>query len=851
MKQVDSVFIFCFKTEKYQDLLQKYELIFGIYSERSTLIASIKKNVELLQRQLNVFSFYNEHEEKTTRDISKESAEFLWFQLFKDVLLQMPRSKQAKQELIDFSRHYYRGNRKEHENINDFQQSYELDKSIHWYTKNSFLYRLVNKALRTEDVGQLHIFRFFISDLSSKLAEIHKKQNREKKSTLTLYRGLQMGADELKRLKQNVGSIISANGFLSTSRSKDVAIEFATGSTKRTNVTPVLYEIECNLNASESVTYADITKYSKYAQEQEVLFDLGSTFKIESISENEQLKMILVKLIATDAGTKMAQKYIELNRKMNEQTTPDILFGILLIQMGKYDQSLTYFKNLLDGSNTKVDTARIYNEIGSAYLRKGELDEAYENVDRAYRMMIKVKPSRIKDSSRPMTNKAHIYLRKEMYEKSLDLYFEVLEIREKFYGKKHLDTADALNNIGNAYFKQQIYSEALHYYEKAYEIRQKQLPDVHMDIAASLNNIGLIFWKINDVNTALQYYLKSLNIREQLLPSEHNDIIQSLTNIALLLYENRQLDEALDYFAKVLRIQKTDFDQSDRKEVLICLEEEMKLRQNCPQQLSLEQELERNKVIERLHPEYAFSIKSDPEQFFFKCGGECNEKCKLIRTTAEKILDLMRTEAEQIRQKLNKENSTTTEFTGVSYDDDYYCQTSVESLEAKWRQLHERTCFNYTTAEGLMKKLHSLVEKTYDSTNESNEALHFYEKVQLILENSMSDWRTIYEIQMLCLDRIIYIHQQNDNYKSVLDYLERSLKLQQNSINHPRDIADKLRYIGLIHMTLGDYNSALTSYNDALELLLQSNFATKDQETKLTLKRIDEAKEAFESTMHP
>lgn len=87
LEQIDSIFIFCLKVEKYQHLLETYAAIVGIYSERSCLIDAITQNVDLLQKQLNTFCFYNEHKEKTTRDISKEFAEFLWFQLFKDVLL--------------------------------------------------------------------------------------------------------------------------------------------------------------------------------------------------------------------------------------------------------------------------------------------------------------------------------------------------------------------------------------------------------------------------------------------------------------------------------------------------------------------------------------------------------------------------------------------------------------------------------------------------------------------------------------------------------------------------------------------------------------------------------------------
>ncbi|CAF1424369.1 unnamed protein product [Adineta steineri] len=386
-----------------------------------------------------------------------------------------------------------------------------------------------------------------------------------------------MGNDELTKLKENLGCIISANGFLSTSCSKDVAMEFATKPTKRTNIVSVLQEIECSSDILESIVFANITKYSEFEQEQEVLFDLSSTFKIESISENDP-QLVVVKLTATDAGTKIAEKYVDLNRKRNEETTPDILFGILLVQMGKYDQSLTYFKNLLNASDDKVDEARIYNTIGSAYLCKPKLNRAYKFAKRAYRMMIfVVKGSRIKDSTRPMTIMAHVYLRKEMYEESLDFYLEVLEISEKFYGRKHLDTAVALDHIGNAYLEIRDYEQALVYYGKSFKIRQEQLPPVHLDIAASLNNLGLVRWGLKSIDKALEHFQESLKIRKQLLPSDHISIIQSLDNIATLLYKQHRIDDALQYFTDALSIQKISFDSTDRDDLLRRLEGKAKI----------------------------------------------------------------------------------------------------------------------------------------------------------------------------------------------------------------------------------------------------------------------------------
>ncbi|CAF3609892.1 unnamed protein product [Rotaria socialis] len=510
----------------------------------------------------------------------------------------MPPSDKAKEELIKFSREYYRGNRREYKTITEFEKSYDSDKSIYWYTKDSFLYRLVNKALRTEDVGQLHLFRFFISDLSLKLTEIYKELTLKEKTIFMLYRGLKMEMDELKRLKENIGCVISANGFLSTSHSKDVAIQFATRTTKRADITPVIFEIECNLSTAKSIVFGDIWKYSEFAQEEEVLFNLGSTFKIESMENNKALNMTVFKLIATDAGMEFAQKYIELNRERYEETTPDILFGLLLVQMGKYDQSLNYFKGLLNASNVNIDNARAYNGIAFAYLCKSKLHKAYKSAYHAYELMIGAKQCRIKDSTRPMTVMGHVLLREEKHEESLDFYIEALEICNKFSGRKHLDTAGALDHVGNVYYKMKKYGDASQYYEKSFDINVEKLPHVHLDIAANLNNIGLILYKnefsddsyscslrenenlktmLSDVNT-LNCFEESLRIRKKLLPANHNDIIQSLDNIIRLLNKCGDIDGSLKYFAEKLILQKIDFDPNDPDDLLSRLRKTFKRR---------------------------------------------------------------------------------------------------------------------------------------------------------------------------------------------------------------------------------------------------------------------------------
>lgn len=61
---------------------------------------SIDENIDLAIKQVDSFKFYEQHQ-RSTRDLSRESDSFLWWRLFKDLILKLPHDEQAKQEMID------------------------------------------------------------------------------------------------------------------------------------------------------------------------------------------------------------------------------------------------------------------------------------------------------------------------------------------------------------------------------------------------------------------------------------------------------------------------------------------------------------------------------------------------------------------------------------------------------------------------------------------------------------------------------------------------------------------------------------------------------------------------------
>ncbi len=147
-KLVHTVFIFCRKKDKYQILLKEYPKINGIFTDPGELKTAIQMEVNLIQRDLETFIIYEGNEQKSIYALSQETAPFHWLSTFKEIAIRMPKNEQAKSEMIDISTKYYHGNNGELKSIQGFKTNYKPEHAICWYTRSSFVYKLVNKALR-------------------------------------------------------------------------------------------------------------------------------------------------------------------------------------------------------------------------------------------------------------------------------------------------------------------------------------------------------------------------------------------------------------------------------------------------------------------------------------------------------------------------------------------------------------------------------------------------------------------------------------------------------------------------------------------------------------------------------
>jgi hypothetical protein len=118
-------------------------------------------------------------------DLQTSKVDFQWKQAMINIILDAPApSKRNKhQDLIDEWRLVYGSNLAQTKLIDVFEATYDPSNAIYWYTRDTFLYKMVNMALGTENIVVVWRLRFFIQDMYQQLHTLHAEQRKTRAST--------------------------------------------------------------------------------------------------------------------------------------------------------------------------------------------------------------------------------------------------------------------------------------------------------------------------------------------------------------------------------------------------------------------------------------------------------------------------------------------------------------------------------------------------------------------------------------------------------------------------------------------------------------------------------------------
>ena len=543
LAQVNFIFIHSVEHGEYDYIIDNNPKIIGIYSSLEELCQSIEEQIKILDKQLQTFSFFVQPQKPTYKDFPKQSEEFLWFQLFNHAIAHLPRNEQQMIEMCE---------KKFPKNAKQFEREYQPEQAIRWYLKRSFVSKLINQALRNKDIDQLYTFRSFIINLSDSFSREHDNILSSSEEILIVHRGIHLDKKEFDKFKQNQGKLISTNGYFLTSRLRQPALTFAMKSTRQTDVISVLFQIECNIKQlGKSVIFADISQFSEYPKREEILFNLNTCFRIESIEQNESYQFI--KMNVSNEGDKITKDYIELTQQTKDENIL-IIFGRLICNLGQYDKSLNYFQQLLKDLNDENVKASIEHNIGRAFSFKKNWKKAKEFYDRAYRRMMDNKPAQIKESANLLNNIGIMFDQQENNDEALEYYERALKIREKYCSFDYVCIVQSLNYIGNILLNRMKYAEALNCYRRIQKIQENSGRFDYIEISETFSCIGHILYRQDKYNEALNYHFEALKMRERSCSSGHIDIARSLNNVGNILDQQGKYDQALDCHQQALQM---------------------------------------------------------------------------------------------------------------------------------------------------------------------------------------------------------------------------------------------------------------------------------------------------------
>lgn len=361
--QIESIYIFCRYKHQYAPIAQRYCKVKGVYTKIEKICKLIRRDVHHGEADLMPISIAPNTSMVNSSELDPS---FLYSQLLKEVLLDMEYTGQSKQELVGFCRQQYAGNERELHIIDDFAERYDQPSPIWWYTRECFIYSMLNKALRTHDIEVIMKMGYVICDLHGQIQALHAEACVQ--APFVVYRGQGISDDELAKIKSSQAGLLSFNNFLSTSVDRDIALKYAHRTKDNSNSFAILFQMKIDPSVS-STPFASVEKVSCYAnEEQEILFSMHTVFRIMAVEEIED-RLWQVDLTLTSEQDGQLKVVAEKTRQDMQGGKGLHRLCALLIEMGRYEKAEEIVTVLLEqtADDDLKAIADLYQQLANIY----------------------------------------------------------------------------------------------------------------------------------------------------------------------------------------------------------------------------------------------------------------------------------------------------------------------------------------------------------------------------------------------------------------------------------------------------------------------------------------------------
>jgi len=463
----------------------------------------------------------------------------------------------AKRQILAEFRAYHRGNPRVLLMIDEFRRTYRSTDAIHWYTKPCFLHQLINQALRSEDILAMYTFRYFIIDMCARIEEMAIVTKTRYTAPFRVYRASIISRDEIEEL--TVDTLVATNGFFSTSKDLDVAKHFI-GVDSETGMSPsrsredrrqfVLYEIDVDLTHSPEIIVADVSEQSVVSEENEMIFNLGTTFIITHIIYDDEHYIWRIQMSSSSEIDQLNRRYKAHTQERLAHTNAKLLFGWYLADVSsKNQEALEYFHRLLRTvAVDDEDRPNIYFNIARIYRIMGE----YQHAIHYYRCAQLLHRHRLPQSSFEygcaLSGLGTVYSQLGDAKRALFFCTRAMVIHGRCLPNNHIELAMNWNRIACAYWLGAQYEHALTFLSHSLAFHKRNIPEDHPCKAQSLHIMGLVHHALGNREQALDCYKVALEMRESMLAADHPLVALTCYRLGIFYAEqDNELTTAIEY----------------------------------------------------------------------------------------------------------------------------------------------------------------------------------------------------------------------------------------------------------------------------------------------------------------
>jgi hypothetical protein len=478
-----------------------YSKIQGFFNNRKLICQKIEENLTRPKTHSAGISFISSNDIHSN-DINRQDPAFMYFQLLKEIILNDHRGEietETKRDMLTYCRQIYARSPETLKILDEFEKNFMPELSVYWYTRECFLYQILNTALWTPQPDVLYKLRYFLRHLHQQISTQAALQHNDRKS-VTVYRGQNMSEEQIEKLKENKGGFLSFNNFLSTSLRQDVAFNYLWGFE-----TGVLFEmfIDPTIQKFPFASIEHLSFQQGQRGESELLFSTGTVFRIAEIDKKPDYYH--VQLILSNYIDEQLEEYAKRTREQTHSPHSFLSLLKLMHELSLYNSVERFAEMLEDETSLAANSAilgSIHHAFGMIYLSRGQSKEALDSFRKSLSIYSTVLPADHPKLSPTYNNIGSVHLAQSNYDVALTFHQLALDCESNSENQDMSAIVAYINNIASIYNRQENYNDALIYHKRALELQKEHWGENDLSLTNTYNAISAIYYKLEKYEQA-------------------------------------------------------------------------------------------------------------------------------------------------------------------------------------------------------------------------------------------------------------------------------------------------------------------------------------------------------------